>query len=154
MKRVVSSFLFVLIVSVALPLAMMAERDGATPSNVVEVKNTIISMAAADISVDKERSSVSSSWIIKLFTPHDMEQKKKLLIEELKRRTKADIILDPQFTLTKTRLGGGKITLSGYPAHYTNFRNLTPAETDSLIIHNKYTAGSIIFFDKSELPTQ
>lgn len=126
-------------------------KDETTPSNVADVTNTVISVAGADIRVAKERAVITSSWLIKLFSPRDLEQKKKELIEELKKRTKADIIVDPQFTITKKRLGGGKITLRGYPAFYTDFRNLTPTEVDSLILHEKYESGSVIFFDKSDI---
>lgn len=151
MKRVVSTVFFALIVSLALSITMRAKTVETTNSNLVEVTNTVISVAGADVTVAKERSSVSSAWIIKFFSPRDLEQKKTELIEVLKNRTKADVIIDPQFTITKKRLGGGRITLTGYPAYYSNFRNLTPTEVDSLIIYNKYQSGSVVFFDKSDI---
>lgn len=150
MRRVVCCFV-VLAMCVAVPYMSRAEKERTDPSNVAEVTNVIVSVSGADVSVAKERASLSSSWIMKLFSPRDLELKKASLVVELKKRTHADVIIDPQFIVEKRILGGGKITLSGYPAYYTNFRNLTPVEVDSLILKDKYKPGTVIFYDKSVL---
>lgn len=151
MKRVVCQLLLVLM-CLASPLTSVGKSDQTTLSNTSEVTNTITAVAGADLSVAKERATLSTSWLIKLFSIGDLDQKKSVLIERMKKATKADVIIDPQFLLEKKPLGGGKLTLTGYPARYTNFRNLTPTEVDSLILHNKYRSGTVVFFDKSNLP--
>ncbi len=147
-----AALFFFLLLSFCKPVSFWPQKSGEEYTNVAEVRNNVTAVTAAEVNISKERAYLSTTWIIKLFSPRDLEAKKKEMIADLCKKEKADIIIDPQFTIKKKILGGSTLTLSGYLARYVNFRNLTPIEVDSLIIHNKYRDGSVVFFNQGFLP--
>jgi hypothetical protein len=45
-----------------------------------------------------------------------------------------DILIEPEYSIKKTflGLGGGSVTVTGYPAKLTNFHKPTPQELDAI----------------------
>ncbi|MCM1153243.1 MAG: hypothetical protein NC328_06290 [Muribaculum sp.] len=124
---------------------------GADPEQLnrtVEINTTITAVTAADLDIKDVRVSKTDSWRIKIFSPTDLEQRKANLIVELCREVGADVLVDPQFTFTKRPLGGGKLTVSGYPATYKNFRSMTDNEVDAFITTPEYQQGKVVFINK------
>ena len=70
------------------------------------------------------------------------------LIIDLCREIGADILVDPQFTYSKRILGGGKLTVFGYPASYKNFRTMTDKQIDALITSPKFESNRVVFINK------
>lgn len=124
-----------------------AEKEDVV-TNTADVKVMITALSMADLSIDNERVEKSTVWISNILTPADLEQRKSNLIVELCRQIGADVLVDPQFTFKKRILGGGKLTVSGYPARYKNFRPMTDAEIDSLIISPKFNSDRVIFINQ------
>ena len=120
----------------------------AASSNEIEVHNTILAVAGADLDISPVKISKSVSWTMNFLAPLSLEQRKENLLIELCKDSGADIIVDPQFTYKKRVLGGGKLTLSGYPAYYKNFRSLNEAEIDSIIINKNKPENTIIFINR------
>ena len=133
--------------------SMAGEDKESVITNIVDVKNQVIAVAGADLVIGDNRISRKTKWLVGFLTKGDLEQKKAHLLEELKRESGADVIIDPQFEYTPKFLNGGTLVVNGYPAKYTKFRNLTPTEVDSLIINGKYRPGSIVFFDSTMIKT-
>lgn len=119
-----------------------------TASNSVEVETTITAVTVAELSIGDKRVSKTTSWNLKFLSPTDLEQRKKNLITELCREVGADVLVDPQFTYSKRILGGGKLSVSGYPASYTNFRTMTEREIDAFIVSPEYQSGKVVFINK------
>ena len=125
--------------------SVMADEKQEIFNKTVEVETVVKAVAMADLDIAEERASKSVTWKIKLFSPTDLEQRKKNLITQLCRETGADILIDPQFEFEKKILGGGKLTVTGYPAKYTNFRNMTDKEIEGLIVDPVFEDNRIIF---------
>lgn len=114
----------------------------------VDIQTTITAVTAAELDISETRVSMTDSWRIKLFSPTDLDQRKSNLIVKLCREVGADVLVDPQFTFTKRPLGGGKLTVSGYPAKYTNFRSMSDKEVDAFITTPEYKEGKVVFINK------
>ena len=125
-------------------LNALADDSDSPIDRQVKIENRILAVAGADIAIETHRVSKSTSWAFNFISPQDLEQRKTNLLNTLSREVGADVIIDPQFTYSKRLLGGGKLTVSGYPARYTNFRTLSQPEIDSLIFNNTRT-DKIIF---------
>ena len=119
-----------------------------TQSNVVNVETTITAVSTADLEIADKRVSKSATWTMNFLTGNTLEQRKANLIVELCRETGADVLVDPKFTFTKRVFGGGKLTVSGYPAKYKNFRTMTDSEIDAFIITPEYNTGKVVFINK------
>lgn len=114
----------------------------------VEVETTITAVSAAELIISDDRVSLSTSWGPKIISPTNLEQRKENLIVELCRKVGADVLVDPQFTYTRRILGGGRLSVSGYPAKYKNFRSMTDKEIDKFITSPEYNTGKVVFINK------
>lgn len=142
-KALVATFFFLLFF-----IASSAEEKQENPYNAVPVKNVVTAVTMADVEVGSQRVEKSVSWKIKMLSPTDLEQRKENLQNELCRETGADFLVDPQFSYEKKILGGGKLTLSGYPAKYVNFRNMTEEEIKAFILNPESQVGKVIFINQ------
>lgn len=141
--RLIFSVICILVFSLA-----MAKKDQNTDFNVAHLENKILAVSGAELEISSVSVSKTVTWVIGLFNRTDLEQRKKNLVYELCREIGADILVDPQFTYSKTILGGGKLTVRGYPAKYKTFRSLSDEQIDSLLIHPKYDTNTIIFINE------
>ena len=128
-------------------MTLGAEEKQETPYYAVPVKNVVTALTMADVEVGSQRVEKSVSWKIKSST--DINQRKENLQIMLCRDTGADFLVDPQFTYEKRILGGGKLTLSGYPAKYVNFRNMTELEIKTFILNPDTLSGKAIFLNQN-----
>ncbi|MCM1377483.1 MAG: hypothetical protein NC097_03630 [Clostridium sp.] len=118
------------------------------PDNMVKVETTITAVTVAELDISDKRVSKSTSWTLKAVSPTSLEQRKANLIVELCREVEADVLVDPQFTFSKRIFGGGKLTVSGYPARYKNFRTMSPQEVEAFITTPEYQTGKVVFINK------
>lgn len=119
-------------------------------ANTIKVETTITAVTVAELDIADKRVEKSVSWKLTALSPTSLEQRKHNLITELCREAGADVLVDPQFTYSKRFLGGGKLTVSGYPASYRNFRTMTPAEIDAFITTPEYQNGKVVFINKQQ----
>lgn len=124
------------------------KRTPEPPPAEVKIETTVTAVSAAELDIADKRVSKSCNWHTKLFSPTSLEQRKTNLIVELCRQVGADVLVDPQFTYEKKILGGGKLTVSGYPATYKNFRAMNEAEVDKFIVSPEYETGKVVFINK------
>ena len=115
---------------------------------IINVETTITAVSAAELEISDKRVSKSVTWKLNFLSPMSLEQRKQNLIIELCREVGADVLVDPQFTFTKRMMGGGKLTVSGYPATYTNFRSMSDQEVDAFIASPEYETGKVVFINK------
>lgn len=113
----------------------------------VAVRSEIVAVVGAEVKVGEERVSRKMKWLIGFLSKEQLADRKSRLLSELRRASRADIIIDPQFEYCPKPLGGGSLILTGYPARYVNFRNLTSLQIDSLILTGKYNPNSALFFN-------
>ena len=128
--------------------SLNAEKNQNTYFNIASIENRILAVSGADLIISENSVSKSTTWITGIFSRTNLEQRKINLITQLCREVGADILIDPQFTYSKRFLGGGKLTVRGYPAKYKNFKPLSDEEIDSLILNPKYDSNKVIFINK------
>ena len=91
----------------------------------------------ADLDV-KAKVTASVTWrgrLIKKLEPKKDLMKGNLIAETLE-KADADVLLEPQTIFSKTGyLGERKITITGFPAKYKNFRKATPADLEALKVN-------------------
>lgn len=112
------------------------------------VKNQILAVTGADLDISPIKISKTVTWTLNFLSPLSIDQRKINLINDLCKEAGADILIDAQFTYKKRILGGGKMTVTGYPAKYRNFRSLTQTEIDSLILRKDTLQEKVIFFNR------
>lgn len=142
-KTLISTFCFLLVSG-----SVYADDRQETPYNTVNVETTITAVTVAELDISDERVTKTVTWSMNFLAPTDLDQRKKNLITDLCREVRADVLVDPQFTFSKRILGGGKLTVSGYPARYTNFRTMSEAEVEAFIVSPEYQTGKVVFINK------
>lgn len=94
-----------------------------------------MSLTVADMDVRPEKASCTTSWPYNPFVRISVEREKTNTEARLLKETECDVIIEPQYIITKRGfLRGGSVTVTGYPAKYTNFHKMTPEE--SVIFRN------------------
>lgn len=128
-------------------IASGEKHQFSSPSE-VQVENRILAVAGADLDISPQRVSKTATWAFNFLSPMQLEQRKSNLIDALCREVGADILIDPQFTYSRRILGSGKLTVSGYPARYRDFRSLNELEIDSLILNKDTVPERVIFINR------
>ena len=149
MNKLLTTYLVICVFFISGTFSMFAQKDNTqTDYNVVNVETTITAVSTADLEIADERVSKSDTWTMNFLTGNSVEQRKTNLIIELCREVGADVLVDPQFTFKKRFLGGGKLTVSGYPAKYKNFRTMSDKQIDAFITTPEYQTGKVVFINK------
>lgn len=126
-----------------------AEKNQNTDFNIIApIENKIVAVSGAELIISENSVTKTVTWVAGFLNGTDLEQRKINLINDLCREIGADVLIDPQFTYSKRILGGGKLTVRGYPAKYQNFRPLSDEQVDSLLINPKYDSNKVIFINK------
>lgn len=114
-------------------------------SNYCSVNSSIHTLTAASVRVDKERVGKGTEWYWNPFVHVSNETRKNNIVAELLREINADVLVDPQFIITKYGpFSGGKITVSGYPGHYENFHTMTLDEATAVgIVEGRVKNGML-----------
>lgn len=130
MKRLLSS----IAVTVALLGTMSSCSTVKSTSTVAPVSNTISTLTVADLNVTPQRVTKTVDWDFNPFIRLSIEARKKNLTAELLNEIGADVLVDAEYEVKTTwlGLGGGSITVYGYPAKYENFHKPTPCEVEML----------------------
>lgn len=105
----------------------------------VDVDTYIYSTTVADLSVREAKSAKTIEW-----TSGTDEEIKEKAATALLADTNSDVLVEPQYTVTRN-LSGGTVTVSGYPAKYTNFRPLSHQEADLMALLNGRDASRKVF---------
>ncbi|MDE6460824.1 MAG: hypothetical protein K2K52_08380 [Paramuribaculum sp.] len=118
----------------ALTLSSCAVTQRTNTASTVPVDAKIYNVTVADLDVQEQRATSTSNWKWNLFSSFSLSKVKKNAEAELLKETGADVIVDPQYEVERRgALRGGSVTVSGYPARYTNFHSITPAEATAIM---------------------
>lgn len=143
-------FLTIILAILAGILSLKADNPSSAPGNTVNVETTITAVTVAELNIADERVEKTVKWSMNFLSGNSLEQRKANLIVELCREVGADVLVDPQFSYSKRMLGGGVLTVSGYPATYKNFRTMTDEEVDAFIVSPEYETGKVVFINKNK----
>ena len=100
----------------------------------VPVETQVYNVTVADLDVKEEKATSTTDWKWNLFSTFSLSKVKKDAEAQLLNATSADVIVEPQYIVERRGvLRGGSVTVSGYPARYTNFHTITDTEATALV---------------------
>ena len=102
-----------------------------SPSCTVETDALIYNLSVADLEVQPQKVTATTSWSWNPFKK--VSSYEATAVAEALKESGADVLVDPIYEVKKGGLfRGGSVTVTGNPGHYKNFRPMTVA--DALII--------------------
>lgn len=108
--------------------------------------NTEVNQFPTVVDLDVQpKVEVTTTWSFRPFNlgePSYNVAKGNLIAETLKEKN-ADVLLEPQVIFQKTSFGERKMTISGYPASYKNFRKATDEDLEALKVVGRPSSRSI-----------
>ena len=128
----------------------------ATTANVDNNVTTYPTVADLDVQ-NKVSQSITWSFAPCNWGEPKLSTAKGNLISETLKAANADVLLEPQFTFEKTSYGERKLTVSGFPATYKNFRKATDKDIEAIkagavpkeeVHHNSGSGGLFRIFKK------
>lgn len=98
-------------------------------SKVADIDTRVFNLTVAELEVKKEKAEATASWNWTPFSTFNLNEAKDNITAEVLKTTGCDVLVEPQFEVKRRGfLRGGTITVTGYPAIYKNFHNMTPEE--------------------------
>ena len=103
----------------------------------IKTKKPIVADLIADLYVRSEKATYTYNVSLKKHSDkhNAIEEMKENAVFELLRQANADVLVAPQFKVTKITCTSDidyEIVVTGYPAYYTNFRHVAIAEKAEL----------------------
>lgn len=111
-------------------------------ASTADVDTHLYNLTVADMKVSDSKVSKTIQWDWVGMAGSDKAKKDQVTSEALK-DANADLLVEPQYIVNKRGLfRGGSVTVTGYPATYSNFRPLTQADADIIAtLNGKNLAG-------------
>lgn len=102
----------------------------------VPVNTEVYSLTVADLNVKpKAETTVEFKW--NPLSTVSLAAQKKTAAATLLNEADADILVEPKYEVTRRGLfRGGSVTVSGYPAKYSNFRTMTQSDAEKIAALN------------------
>lgn len=106
-------------------------------ASTVPVNTEVYNLTVADLNVSEKKDTFTTEWKWNPFSSVSLSAQKETAQHELLNRADADVIVDPQITVERRGfMRGGSVTVSGYPAKYSNFRPMTREDAENIGIIN------------------
>lgn len=131
-------FLYVIAVMLGLPIAALAQKSNVTytitesSSTFIEPTPVIVTTPLiADVTIIGEKITYVEPDALKIFPINDFKQLPQLrgvVVARAIRAHNADLIIGVSFDMETTAQGELKVTVTGFPAKYTNFHNASYEE--------------------------
>ncbi|MDE6513483.1 MAG: hypothetical protein K2L05_04800 [Muribaculaceae bacterium] len=98
-------------------------------ASTANVDARIISTTVGEMNVSKQKASATVNWNWSPFSAIKPSEIKQQADAILMRQNNADVIVEPVYEIQRRGLfRGGTVTVTGYPATFTNFRPMTENE--------------------------
>lgn len=102
-------------------------------SQSASVDTEVYNLTVADMNVSPKKASTTIDWKWTPFSAVSLETQKENATAELTKSTGSDVVVEPQYTVVRRGLfRGGSITVTGYPATYSNFRTMTKEDAEAI----------------------
>lgn len=107
-------------------------------STVAEVATSISLYPVVAEGDVKAKVTETVTWDWNPFKHDKFNLKKGNLVAETLQKYDADVLLEPQFIVTKQSFGKRSITVSGFPVKYNSFRQATASDLKAIEAVNTY----------------
>ncbi|MDE5685470.1 MAG: hypothetical protein K2I26_02815 [Paramuribaculum sp.] len=100
-------------------------------STTAPVETRVVNFTVADMEVNKTKAEKTYSWNYNPLKRVSISTVKTNTEAELLKECGGDVLVEPQYIVKRRGfLRGGSVTVIGFPAKYTNFRKMSPAEAE------------------------
>lgn len=114
-------------------------------SETVEIRKTdiVTTPQVADLKIEERKIEGVAEVRIKDYTPNAVEACKALAVRNATTNGKCDLIAQPNYEIEQSAQFV-KVKVTGFAAHYKNFRAMVPADTTSFVVYEKITNSNLI----------
>lgn len=123
--------------SVLLLASCSTIRKTATTANVSSSISQYPVVADGEV---KGKVTETVTWSWNPFKADKFTLKKGNLMAETLKKYDADVLLEPQFIISKQSFGERSITVTGFPVKYSSFRNATDSDLRAIEAVNTYNS--------------
>ena len=133
MKTDMKKQILFLLACMALFLTSCSTMRKSTASSMMVESGIYQYPTVADLNV-KEKVERQVTWPYRFFKFNEpsLATRKANLMADILKENNADILLEPQVTFIKRPFGARKLTITGYPAVFKNFRKATEQDLKAL----------------------
>lgn len=106
-------------------------------SQTAAVDTQIYNMTVADLNVAAKKDSVTVDWKWNPLSTVSLKAQKETATHTLLGNNGADVLVEPQYIVNRRGIfRGGSVTVTGYPATYSDFRTMTSEDAEKIATLN------------------
>ena len=137
----------IMILAAGVGLALSSCSTIQHTSQTAGVDTNVYNLTVADMNVAKQKQTMTTEWKWNPLSTVSLKAQKETATAELLKEANADVLVEPQYIVKRRGLfRGGSLTVTGYPATYSNFRNMTPEDAEKIAKINGYCDSATVAF--------
>ena len=106
-------------------------------SQTASVDTQLYNLTVADMNVSPKKDSVTVDWKWNPLSTVSLKAQKETATHTLLNRNDADVLVEPQYIVSRRGIfRGGSVTVTGYPATYSDFRPMTVEDAEKIATVN------------------
>lgn len=106
-------------------------------SQTAGVDTQIYNLTVADLKVAEKKDSVTVDWKWNPLSEISLKAQKETATHALLKANDADVLVEPEYIVNRRGIfRGGSVTVTGYPASYSDFRPMTTNDAEKLAMVN------------------
>lgn len=106
-------------------------------SQTAAVDTQVYNLTVADMKVAAKKDSVTVDWKWNPLSTVSLSAQKETATHTLLGKSDADVLVEPEYIVKRRGLfRGGSVTVTGYPATYSNFRAMTAEDAEKIATIN------------------
>lgn len=106
-------------------------------SQTAAVDTQVYNLTVADMKVAAKKDSVTVDWKWNPLSTISLSAQKETATHTLLGKSEADVLVEPEYIVKRRGLfRGGSVTVTGYPATYSNFRAMTADDAEKIATIN------------------
>lgn len=106
-------------------------------SQTAAVDTQVYNLTVADMKVAAKKDSVTVDWKWNPLSTVSLKAQKESATHSLLQKSDADVLVEPEYIVHRRGIfRGGSVTVTGYPANYSNFRAMTTEDAEKIATIN------------------
>lgn len=106
-------------------------------SQTAAIDTQLYNLTVADMNVSPKKDSVTVDWKWNPLSTVSLKAQKETATHTLLNKNDADVLVEPQYIVNRRGIfRGGSVTVTGYPATYSNFRPMTAEDAEKIATVN------------------
>lgn len=114
-------------------------------SQTAAVDTQLYNLTVADMNVAAKKDSVTLDWAWNPLSTVSLSAQKESATHALLEKSDADVLIEPEYIVHRRGLfRGGSVTVTGYPASYSNFRAMTSEDAQNIATISGNMGGTVL----------